>query len=73
MPSSSRAQAYFFKKACEDPEFAKKHGLTTETACEWYHKDLEEGKWFPKETKKTKPPKKPKVEKKIKLPRSAEW
>lgn len=41
MPSKSKKQATFMKRACHDPKFAKEHNISVETACEFYRKDLE--------------------------------
>ena len=41
MPSKSESQAWLMKKACHDAEFAKKHGIDQEVACEFYRKDQE--------------------------------
>ncbi len=42
MPSKTKKQAAFMKRACHDPKFAKEHNISVEVACEFYRKDLEE-------------------------------
>lgn len=56
MPSKSKAQAKFFAAAAHDPEIAKEHGMSQDTAKEWNKADekagnLKKGSKLPKKVK----------------------
>ncbi|EON7637131.1 hypothetical protein VWH97_05220 [Escherichia coli O157] len=57
MPSKSKSQARLFAAMAHDPEIAKSHGVSTDTAKEWNHADekagnLKKGAKLPQHVKK---------------------
>lgn len=57
MPSKSRKQHDFFQKVYDDPEFAKKVGVSKEIAKEFLDADKKAGLWQEKSKKKNPKPK----------------